>query len=67
MERFVRFIATAALGLLFVAVAAADTLELKDGRVLQGRRQAGVLDVPGQSAVLQGRWQAGVLEVCGQC
>jgi hypothetical protein len=41
MERFVRFIATAALGLLFVAVAAADTLELKDGRVLQGRYLGG--------------------------
>jgi hypothetical protein len=41
MERFVRFIATAALGLLFVAIAAADTLELKDGRVLQGRYLGG--------------------------
>src|SRR6202023_1535951 len=37
MKRLVRFVATAALGLLFVVVAAADTLELKDGRVLQGR------------------------------
>jgi hypothetical protein len=41
MKRFVRFVATAALGLLFVAVAAADTLELKDGRVLQGRYLGG--------------------------
>jgi hypothetical protein len=38
MTRFIRGIAAAALGLLFFAgVAAADTLELKDGRVLQGR------------------------------
>jgi hypothetical protein len=40
-----RFIATAALGLLFATVlvitAAADTLELKDGRVLQGRYLGG--------------------------
>jgi hypothetical protein len=41
MKRFGRFIATAALGLLFVAAAAADTLELKDGRVLQGRYLGG--------------------------
>jgi hypothetical protein len=41
MKRFVRFIATAALGVLFVTVAAADTLELKDGRVLQGRYLGG--------------------------
>lgn len=41
MKRLVRFVATAALGLLFVAVAAADTLELKDGRVLQGRYLGG--------------------------
>jgi hypothetical protein len=41
MKRFVRFIATAALGLVFVTVAAADTLELKDGRVLQGRYLGG--------------------------
>jgi hypothetical protein len=41
MKRLVRFIATAALGLLFVGVAAADTLELKDGRVLQGRYLGG--------------------------
>src|SRR3954470_11681036 len=37
MKRFVRFVAAAALGLLFVGGAAADTLELKDARVLQGR------------------------------
>jgi len=37
MKRFVRFVATATLGLLFVSAAMADTLELKDGRVLQGR------------------------------
>ena len=45
MRRFVRFVATAALGLLFGTVlvvgAAADTLELKDGRVLQGRYLGG--------------------------
>jgi hypothetical protein len=45
MKRFVRFVATAALGLLVAAVfvksAAADTLELKDGRVLQGRYLGG--------------------------
>lgn len=41
MKRFVRFVATGALGLLLVAVAAADTLELKDGRVLQGRYLGG--------------------------
>jgi hypothetical protein len=38
MTRFSRFIAAAAMSLLFFAgVAAADTLELKDGRVVQGR------------------------------
>jgi hypothetical protein len=37
MTRFTRFGAAAALGLLFVGVAAADSLELKDGRVVQGR------------------------------
>src|SRR5260370_14590194 len=36
MERFARFVARAALGFLFVVIAAADTLELRDGRVLQG-------------------------------
>jgi hypothetical protein len=37
MTRFARSIAVAALGLLFAGAAMADTLELKDGRVLQGR------------------------------
>jgi hypothetical protein len=37
MRNFVRCIAAAALGLLFVGVASADTLELKDGRVVTGR------------------------------
>src|SRR5438445_3367524 len=41
MKRFVRFVATAAMGLVFVTTAAADTLELKDGRVLQGRYLGG--------------------------
>ena len=37
MTRFARSIAAAALGLLFAGGALADTLELKDGRVLLGR------------------------------
>jgi hypothetical protein len=41
MKRWTRFIAAAALGLLFVGSVAADTLELKDGRVLQGRYLGG--------------------------
>jgi hypothetical protein len=41
MKRLTRFIAAAALGLLLVGSAAADTLELKDGRVLQGRYLGG--------------------------
>jgi len=41
MKRFVRFVATAAMLLLFVTIAAADTLELKDGRVLEGRYLGG--------------------------
>jgi hypothetical protein len=41
MKRLVRFVATAALTLLFVGAAVADTLELKDGRVLQGRYLGG--------------------------
>jgi hypothetical protein len=41
MRRFVRFVATAALGLLFTCAAMSDTLELKDGRVLQGRYLGG--------------------------
>ena len=36
MNQWQRFLITAALGLVAVATAAADTLELKDGRVLQG-------------------------------
>jgi hypothetical protein len=41
MMRFARFTAPVVLGLLFVAGAPADTLELKDGRVLQGRYLGG--------------------------
>jgi hypothetical protein len=41
MKGCVRFIAIAALGLLFAGAALADTLELKDGRVLQGRYLGG--------------------------
>jgi hypothetical protein len=37
MTRFIRSIAATALGLLFAGAAMADTLELKDGRVLTGR------------------------------
>jgi hypothetical protein len=37
MNRFARWIAIAALGPLFAGATFADTLELKDGRVLQGR------------------------------
>lgn len=37
MKRFGRFVVSAALGLLFAGAALGDTLELKDGRVLQGR------------------------------
>ena len=37
MTGFARSIAVAALGLLVAGAAVADTLELKDGRVLQGR------------------------------
>lgn len=45
MKRFVHFLAVAALGLFFVGNAAADTLELKDGRVLQGRFLGGTAAV----------------------
>jgi len=45
MKRFVRFLVVAALGLFFVGSAAADTLELKDGRVLQGRFLGGTAAV----------------------
>jgi hypothetical protein len=41
MKRFVRFVAMGASGLLIVGAAVADTLELKDGRVLQGRYLGG--------------------------
>jgi hypothetical protein len=41
MNRWNRFVAATVLGLLFVGVAAADTLELKDGRVLQGKYLGG--------------------------
>lgn len=41
MSGRVRMIAGFALGLFFAGVAAADTLELKDGRVLQGRYLGG--------------------------
>lgn len=41
MKGWVRFVAIAALGFLFAGVASADTLELKDGRVLQGRYLGG--------------------------
>src|SRR5262249_40400799 len=42
MTRFTRTLVATALGLLFFAgVAAADSLELKDGRVLQGRYLGG--------------------------
>src|SRR5580698_4056962 len=37
MTRLIRSIAATALGLLFAGAAMADTLELKDGRVLTGR------------------------------
>jgi len=41
MKRANRFLAALALALFFVGVAAADTLELKDGRVLKGRYLGG--------------------------
>ena len=41
MKRMNRFLTAALLGLLFVGVAAADTLELKDGRVLKGKYLGG--------------------------
>jgi hypothetical protein len=41
MNRWNRLVTAAVLGLLFVGVAAADTLELKDGRVLQGKYLGG--------------------------
>ncbi len=41
MKKLSGFLATAALGLILAGTAAADTLELKDGRVLQGRYLGG--------------------------
>jgi hypothetical protein len=41
MKKSHRFLFVAALGLLIAAAASADTLELKDGRVLQGRYLGG--------------------------
>jgi hypothetical protein len=41
MKRLVRFVVAMALGLFLVGAATADTLELKDGRVLQGRYLGG--------------------------
>lgn len=41
MKNFARILAAAALGLSLAGAAAADTLELKDGRVLQGRYLGG--------------------------
>jgi hypothetical protein len=41
MNSLARILATAALGLSLVGAAAADTLELRDGRVLQGRYLGG--------------------------
>ncbi|MGC1904919.1 MAG: hypothetical protein WA715_13955, partial [Candidatus Acidiferrum sp.] len=37
MNRFARSVAAMALGLFFAGAAVADTLELKDGRVITGR------------------------------
>jgi hypothetical protein len=41
MKNFARILATAVLGLILVGGAVADTLELKDGRVLQGKYLGG--------------------------
>jgi hypothetical protein len=41
MKRLARFVTTAVLALVVVTIASADTLELKDGRVLQGRYLGG--------------------------
>jgi len=41
MVKASRFVSFLALGLFFVGVAAADTLELKDGRVIQGKYLGG--------------------------
>ena len=41
MSKFYRFLAVLALGLFYVGAATADTLELRDGRVLKGRYLGG--------------------------
>src|SRR5712691_11751848 len=41
MKKVNRFLVAIALGLFFVGAAAADTLELKDGRVLKGKYLGG--------------------------
>src|SRR5258707_532009 len=41
MKKVNRFLVAIALGLFFVGIAAADTLELKDGRVLKGKYLGG--------------------------
>jgi len=41
MSRGLRFLAAMSLGLLLATVASADTLELKDGRILQGKYLGG--------------------------
>src|SRR2546430_7326641 len=41
MNRANRFLSAVALGLFFVGAASADTLELKDGRVLKGKYLGG--------------------------
>ena len=45
MRNFKRFFAAIVVGLFFVSVAAADTLELKSGKVLQGRYLGGTAAV----------------------
>ena len=41
MRKSNRFLSAAALGLFFVGAASADTLELKDGRILKGKYLGG--------------------------
>jgi hypothetical protein len=41
MKRLARFVTAAVLALVVVTIASADTLELKDGRILQGRYLGG--------------------------
>src|SRR5213593_1923933 len=45
MRNLKRFFAALAVGLFFVGVAAADTLELKSGKVVQGRYLGGTAAV----------------------